>query len=70
MTILVFITVIYNCLFTCLSSPLLSKFFGGIPSARKMLNTGSGVINILSMDEYVNKEKDRGILASSPKSQC
>ena len=35
-SILAFIMMIYNCLFTCLSSPLFCKYFGCIPRARKM----------------------------------
>ena len=37
-SILAFITMIYNCLFTCISS-LFCKYFGGIPSTRKMPNS-------------------------------
>ena len=35
-SILAFITMSYNCLFTCLSSPLFCKYFDCIPSTRKM----------------------------------
>lgn len=38
--ILEFITMIYDCLFTCLSSPLFCEFFAYIPSAREMTDTG------------------------------
>lgn len=56
-TILAFITMIYDCLFTCLSSPLFCEFFAYIPSAREMPDTGKEG-NKLSFNGWIKERTD------------
>lgn len=64
-TILEFITMIYDCLFTCLSSPLFCEFFAYIPSAREMTDTGKEG-NKLSFNGW-KKERTDACMHRPPK---